>query len=57
MYLAYEEGYLQYVSTDRNFRSAADLVSKKLVTYVANVETDKSPDDSEVVVTLFLISQ
>ena len=44
------------MSTDRNFRSAIDLVSMKMVTYVANMETEKSPDDSGVVVALFLVS-
>jgi hypothetical protein len=52
--LAFKEGHLQYVSTDRSFRSAADLVYLKLVTYVA-IQV-KSQDDSGDVVPLFLIS-
>jgi hypothetical protein len=45
------------VSTVRNIRSAADLVSMILVTYkVANMESGTSHDDSGVVVALFLIS-
>jgi len=45
-----------YVSSDRNFRSAACFVSMKLVTYVANMESGKSHDDGGVGAALFRFS-